>query len=132
MRNTLLLPITLALALTIGGCPQTSPTDGGTLEPVPLHIFHNGAGPMCVQALDWLANLQTTHPELSVTEHLTFEADQVELLLQLEAQYGTSQGVSEDFGYLPIIFFQNQAFSGFNDDIATTLDTLLAEAQSTQ
>ncbi len=99
-------------------------------ETYTLLIFHNNSGPMCLAALDWLDSVQPEHPALAVEEHLTYEAGETELLAQLEAQFQTSQGVSTSFGYLPIVFFEGQAFSGFNDEIAEMLEGLLLDAES--
>jgi hypothetical protein len=37
--------------------------------------------------------------------------------------------VSTSFEYLPIVFFQEQAFSGFDDEIAAALQGLLLAAE---
>jgi hypothetical protein len=47
------------------------------------------------------------------------------LLGQLKAQYEQSQGVSTSFGYLPVIFFRSQTFSGFNDEVEQALTGLI-------
>jgi hypothetical protein len=80
---------------------------------------------MCLEALDWLDSVKPEYPALVVEEHLTDEAGEIELLVQLEAEFRTSQGVSTSFEYLPIIFFQQEAFSGFNDEVADALQGLL-------
>lgn len=95
-----------------------------------LLIFHNGSGPMCLEALDWLEGVRSRFPALAVEEHLTYEAGEAELLGQLEARFQTSQGVSRSFEYLPIVFFREQAFSGFNEEIAAALGELLPSASS--
>ena len=100
--------------------------DGGNVEERTLLIFHNGSGPMCLAALDWLDDVQAQHPGLVIEEHLTYEAGETELLTEIKEQYQTSQGVSTSFGYLPIMFFEGQAFSGFNDEIAASLEELFS------
>ena len=85
---------------------------------------------MCLAALDWLGRVRSEHPQLVIEEHLTYEAGEAELLAQLKAQYQASQGVSTSFEYLPIVFFQGQAFSGFDDDIAGALQELLLSVAS--
>ena len=131
MRITVL---TLAAALLVGGCPTASgpadTSDPQTPNPDTLHIFHNNSGPMCLAALDWLADTQATYPALTVEEHLTYEDGETELLRQYESLYAGSQGVSASFAYLPIIFFRGQAFSGFDDDVGQTLEGLLAALAS--
>jgi hypothetical protein len=107
--------------------PVDGEDDGETYT---LVIFHNNSGPMCLAALDWLDSMEPEHPALVVEEHLTYEAGETELLTQLEAQFQTSQGVSTSFTYLPIVFFEEQAFSGFNDGVAEMLEELLLSAES--
>ena len=97
--------------------------DGATAEP--LLIFHNGSGPMCLDALDWLAEQEAIHPELVIEEHLTFEDGETDLMRAYVAAYDASEGVSTSFEYLPIIFFGGQAFSGFNDAVAEAIESLL-------
>jgi hypothetical protein len=118
--------ISLVVALFCGCAPEPSGEDALAAEK--LLIFHNNSGPMCLQALDWLDSIRSQHPELVIEEHLTYEPGEVDLLNQLKAQCSQSQGVSTTFGYLPIVFFQGQAFSGFNDDIQAALATLIESA----
>ncbi|MBN1511599.1 MAG: hypothetical protein JXB13_06260 [Phycisphaerae bacterium] len=90
-----------------------------------LLIFHNNTGPMCLAALGWLEEAQADHGALIVEEHLTTESGERDLLHQLEDEYPASEGVSTTFGYLPIIFFKDRAFSGFNDEVEASLGALL-------
>jgi hypothetical protein len=90
-----------------------------------LLIFHNNAGPMCLAALEWLEEAQADHAALIVEEHLTTESGEIDLLHRLEDEYPGSEGVSTTFGYLPIIFFKDRAFSGFNDEVKAALDALV-------
>ena len=93
-----------------------------------LAIFHNGSGPMCLEALAWLETMQAEHPDLVVEEYLTTNVANLATLSELKSQYGQSQGLSTTFGYLPIIFFAGQAFSGFNEDVQTALGALIEVA----
>lgn len=120
------------IVFAMAGVPFCGCAPGPAGEDAPvaekLLIFHNNSGPMCLQALDWLDSVRSEHPELAVEEHLTYEPGTIELLNQMKAQVEQSQGVSTTFGFLPIIFFQGQAFSGFNDDIKGTLAALIDAA----
>ncbi len=99
-------------------------TDLGTLL-----MFHNNAGSMCLEALDWFNSIVEDYPTLKVEEHLTTEDGEVALMYELEAEFSASQGVSTTFGYLPIMFYQDQAFSGFNDEVRDALLRLLTEGE---
>lgn len=90
-----------------------------------LLIFHNNTGPMCLAALGWLDEAQADHSALIVEEHLTTESGEMDLMHRLEDEYPGSEGVSTAFGYLPIIFFRDRAFSGFDDEVKASLDALL-------
>lgn len=106
----------------IAGCvPLPSRSDENTLV-----IFHNGTGPMCLEALNWLDMKQAEQPGLLIEEHLTTDAAGFALLEELTSQYGQSQGLSAAFGYLPVIFFRGQAFSGFDDGVAQSLAGLIS------
>lgn len=122
MRTTLRSLLCVGLVMTVCGCPAAvqQPTN-----PDALLIFHNGTGPMCIKALEWLAAVKAEHPDLVVEEHLTTDLSSLLLLEQLKAEYGQSNGVSTTFGYLPLIFFRGQAFSGFNDEIQQSLAGLI-------
>ena len=113
----------------LGGC-TAQPYANDASDVGKLLIFHNNSGPMCLAALDWLDSVKSEHPGLVIEEHLTYEAGEIELLNELEAQFQMSEGVSTNFEYLPIVFFQGQAFSGFNDEIAEALQGLLASLGS--
>ncbi len=100
----------------------------GEPQEVTLLIFHNNLGPMCLDALAWFDTIESDHPELVIEEHLTTEAGERTLMWDMEAEYDGSEGVSNSFGYLPIIFVADHAFSGFNDEVAAAILDLLPEA----
>jgi hypothetical protein len=122
MKSVFAVLLLAGLVVTGGGC-----AGGGVALPTEdaVVIFHNGTGPMCLEALDWLAAAQSQHPGLVVEQHLTTDLNSLLLLEQMKAQYGRSQGVSTTFGYLPLIFFRGQAFSGFNDEVKNALAGLI-------
>ena len=116
---------TLAVgSVSLGAC-AAQPYVNDASDADTLLIFHNNNGPMCLAALDWLDGVRSEHPALTIEEHLTYEAGESELLAQLEAQFQASEGVSTDFEYLPIVFFQDRAFSGFDDETAEVLQGFL-------
>ncbi|MEA2020631.1 MAG: hypothetical protein U9M98_02840 [Patescibacteria group bacterium] len=75
-------------------------------------MFHNNQGPMCKDAVEFFEQL-----DVSVEEHLTSESDFWEELNKWKNLYKQSEGVSPSFGYYPIIFVNDRAFSGFNAEI---------------
>jgi hypothetical protein len=118
----------LVLSTLLGGCGLTTVTDA-VPDANTFVIFHNHTGPMCFALLDWLAEARTQYPTLVVEEYSPYEPAGAALLARLARQTPASQGVSTSYEYLPIVFFQGQAFSGFNAEIAQTLDALLTAAE---
>jgi hypothetical protein len=83
-------------------------------------MFHNGSGPMCLEAIDFLKENDMEYIEYLSTD----ENFQDKLSLYMEEYDYQSEGISTTFGYYPIIFYKNKAFSGFNDDISNQLLSL--------
>jgi hypothetical protein len=81
-----------------------------------LKVFHNGQGEMCLQFLEFIDSI-----DYPIQEHLVTDEDFVSLLSRYQKQYGQSHGVSETFGYYPIIFINDQAFSGFNEQVKAAI-----------
>lgn len=100
------------------------PTEEPEKEPdtKKLIMFHNGRGPLCLEQLKFLEGIKPQYPSLVIEEHLTTEQGTRELLNQLKSEYDKSEGVSENFGYLPITFINNHAYSGFNSEVKEKLE----------
>ena len=79
-------------------------------------MFHNGKGPMCLEALDFFETI-----DCFLEEHLTYEPDFMVLLNEKKAGFEKSEGVSESFEYYPMIFINNKAYSGFNEEIKESI-----------
>jgi glutaredoxin len=78
-----------------------------------LVIFHNGTGPMCVEAIDFFQE-----KDIKYTEYLTTDENFDVKLSEYKSQFGgESEGVSTTFGYYPVIFINSKAYSGFNKDV---------------
>jgi peptidoglycan/xylan/chitin deacetylase (PgdA/CDA1 family) len=75
-------------------------------------MFHNGKGPMCLEALEFLKTIN--YP---IEQYLDYEEGFKEKLDELKTKFGSSEGVHPLFGYYPIIFIKDRAFSGFNETI---------------
>jgi hypothetical protein len=87
------------------------------IENSKLIIFHNGAGPMCLEALQFFEQ-----NNIEYIEYLTTDEDfNDKLELYVEEYNNVSEGVSTSFGYYPMIFFKDRAFSGFNSEIGDIL-----------
>jgi hypothetical protein len=121
--------LAVGACVVAGGCIR-GPSVVEVPDPSALVIFHNNTGPMCFACLDWIADAKTRYPDLVVKEYLVYEPVGSLMLAQLMQQSPTSEGVSTSFGYLPFVFFQGRAFSGFNDEIAQALEELLAAAEA--
>lgn len=87
-------------------------------DPRRIVIFHNGTGPMC---LDLLAFLKENN--IDYEEHLNTDTDFVSQLNSYKK--GNSEGVSDSYGYYPIIFIGDKAFSGFNEEIEGSIRRIL-------
>jgi len=100
----------------------TEPINEKNTEPSKkLIMIHNGKGSMCVNQLKFLEDLKPNYPSLIIEEHLTTEPGTTETLRQLKANYTESEGISKTFGYLPITFINNHAYSGFNREVKEKL-----------
>jgi hypothetical protein len=78
-----------------------------------LVMFHNNQGPMCKEAIDFLEE-----NNIEYKEYLTTDDNFSEMLDVYKEEYGSeSEGVSTNYGYYPIIFYKDRAFSGFNETI---------------
>jgi len=77
-----------------------------------ITMFHNGKGPMCLEAMDFLRTVNYLSEQV-----LNTESDFYERLNTFKNRFSASEGVSDNFEYYPIIFVNDRAFSGFNEDI---------------
>ena len=73
-------------------------------------VFHNGKGPMCLEFLEFIKTI-----DYKVEQHLVVDENYAETLISYQNKFTKSEGVSESFGYYPIIFINDQVFSGFNE-----------------
>ncbi len=84
-----------------------------------LMIYHNGTGPMCLEALDFFNDNGIEYVEMLNTESGFYDA-----ISELKDKYIESEGVSEDFGYYPIIEYQGRVFSGFDSQVSDEISEL--------
>jgi hypothetical protein len=95
-------------------------SESSNIEEEELVMFHNGTGPMCIDAIEFFEE-----NDIDYTEYLTTEEDFGEKLEEYKGEYGySSEGVSTSFGYYPMIFYKGRAFSGFNDTIGEEILSL--------
>jgi hypothetical protein len=85
-------------------------------------VFHNGTGPMCLNFLDFADTL-----DYPVEEHLTSDEGFWDDFNALKAEYGSSEGISENFGYFPVIYIRDKAYSGFNNEIMEAIISIISE-----
>lgn len=83
-------------------------------------MFHNGLGPMCKEAEEFLDAL-----DYPVEEHLVGEKNFLPLLERYRVQFEASEGVSKDFEYFPLIFVKDRAFSGFNAAVKAAIEEVI-------
>jgi len=87
-----------------------------------LMMFHNGAGSMCLDALDFVKTI-----DYPVEQYLDTQGDFSEKLNGLRGEFTSSEGIHPLFGYYPIIFIEDRAFSGFNESIKNEILKEIAE-----
>jgi hypothetical protein len=96
---------------------SSSGSDNGETMAAEVVMFHNGIGPMCLDAVDFFGE-----EGIAYTEYLTGDPDFSTELSAYKSEYGEeSEGISTSYGYYPYIFVGEKAFSGFNDDIAQSI-----------
>ncbi|MDD2270282.1 MAG: hypothetical protein PHG60_01735 [Candidatus Dojkabacteria bacterium] len=100
--------------------PQGDRSEGSEVNMDELAMFHNGAGDMCIDAIDFLKK-----NNIKYVEYLNTEGDFEKNLSLYRQEYGNeSEGVSTSYGYYPMIFYKGRAFSGFNEEIGSILKSL--------
>jgi len=85
-------------------------------------MFHNGQGPMCLDALAFFDSLN--YP---IEQYLNTDSDFSAKLNQFKSGFSKSEGLSDSFGYYPIIFVKDRAFSGFNETIKKQITELISK-----
>ena len=75
-------------------------------------VFHNGTGPMCIEMEEFFQE-----NNIEYEEHLTTDTDFGTQLNACKGNISESEGISDSYGYYPIIFIGNKAYSGFNEEI---------------
>ncbi len=94
-----------------------SQEDSDTQEQDTLVMFHNGTGPMCIEAIEFFEE-----NDIEYEEYLTIDEGFEETLSEFKEEYGNvSEGESATFGYYPMIFYKDKAFSGFNEEVGNTI-----------
>lgn len=81
-------------------------------------VFHNGSGNMCLDLLAFFKEY-----DIEYEEHKTTDTDFISQLNSYKK--GKSEGVSDSYGYYPIIFIGDRAFSGFNKEIGDEIKKTL-------
>ncbi len=128
MENTVSNPCAID-DLPAAGNPEDNPTaapspasDAQPEAQEQVVMFHNNQGAMCLEALDFFAN-----EGIEIQEVLTSDPNFRSGLESYKADFTESEGVSDSFGYYPIIFTQNSAYSGFNDEVKLKLQQELEQ-----
>lgn len=84
-------------------------------------IFHNGVGTMCIEALAFFEEKGYEY-----TQYLDKDDDFNSKLSEYRSTFTSSEGFSDKFGYYPIIFVEGRAFSGFNADVQSAIESIMA------
>ncbi|HQF36407.1 MAG TPA: polysaccharide deacetylase family protein, partial [Candidatus Dojkabacteria bacterium] len=89
-----------------------SKTDDKKVTNNKVVVFHNNTGPMCLEMLEFF-----NQNDIEYEEHLNIEEEFTTLLRSYKADFTESEGVSTSFGYYPMIFVGDRAFSGFDSTV---------------
>jgi hypothetical protein len=95
-------------------------SSNNVVQTVKVVVFHNNTGPMCIEALEFLRS-----NSIEFEEHLTTEDDFSQLLNSYQSKCPTSIGISETYGYYPIIFVGDKAYSGFDSNVGKEILEIL-------
>ncbi len=90
-------------------------------------MIHNNKGPMCLDQLDFLDRMKRKYPSIMLEEHYTYDEGTSNIMYGLKQKHAESIGVSRSYGYLPITFFNDKAYSGFNDAVEAGLEKDIKE-----
>ena len=89
-------------------------------QDIEIVMFHNGTGPMCIEALDFFEK-----ENIEITEYLTTDSNFTDKLSEYKQNFDSSEGVSTSFSYYPMIFVGGRAFSGFDNEIGDEILEIL-------
>jgi hypothetical protein len=87
-----------------------------------IMMFHNGTGPMCLDAIDFVETI-----DYPVEQYLDSEEGFAQKLNGFKSEFTSSEGIHPLFGYYPIIFIKDRVFSGFNESIKNEILEEIAE-----
>jgi len=85
-------------------------------------VFHNGTGPMCVEMEEFFQE-----NGIEYEEHLTTDTDFGTQLNAYKGSISKSEGISDSYGYYPIIFVDEKAYSGFSEEIGEEILKMLED-----
>lgn len=85
-----------------------------------LVVFHNNSGSMCLEALDFFER-----NNIKYVEYLNTDSDYTSAISAYKSKVPTSEGVSNSFGYYPMIFIGEKAYSGFNEEVGEEILDIL-------
>lgn len=83
-------------------------------------VFHNGTGPMCIEMEEFFQE-----NNIEYEEHLTTDTDFGTQLNAYKGNISKSEGISDSYGYYPIIFVGGKAYSGFSEEIGNEILEIL-------
>lgn len=79
-------------------------------------VFHNGEGPMCLEFLDFIKTIN--YP---IEQVIDSEENYQQKLNETKLHFSSTEGIHPLFGYYPLIFIKDRAFSGFNESVKTEI-----------
>lgn len=101
-----------SFAFAEGPQPQTG-------EKIEIKFFYKSTCPLCLQAKEFLADLERQYPEVTVERFNVFERGSIESLKQLYQEYEVPR---IEQGLVPVIFTKERYFVSFNQAIAQEIE----------
>ncbi len=93
-------------------------------EKIEVYFFYSATCPHCAKEKVFLEELEKKYPQVEVKKFGLFESKNVELLRKLYQDYKVP---SEIQGYVPLTFFGERYFLGFDEKIGQDIENCLLE-----
>ncbi len=120
--------LSFVLGVDFGFAKDNQVSDGESVFAKPkteINFFYSAICPHCKKEKEFLKDLETKYPEITVKEYEVFyNSENKKILNEFYERY---QVPEKDKGWVPVTFTENKYFIGFNSQIASDLETCVKE-----